>query len=256
LPLGQAGLDIAAHLYNASLARNPGRLDAVLNAKHMKPEHVPALVEDIERGVATGIRPHPWQTDTCIGSWHYSRAIAEQNKYKTAGQVIAMLLDIVSKNGNLMLNIPMRGDGTIDDREQAFLEELAGWMQTSSEGIFGSRPWKMYGEGPATVEKPEAGEFGGARDVRTKPYTLEDFRFTTKGTTLYAYLLAPKPAAQITIKSLAKNSPHTLGRKVTHVALLGGGSLEWSQSERGLEVKLPDRLPRPEAIGLRISGAL
>jgi alpha-L-fucosidase len=256
LPLGQVGLDIAAHFYNASLARNPGNLDAVLNAKHMKPEHVPALVEDIERGVATGIRPHPWQTDTCIGSWHYSRAIAEQSKYKTAGQVIDMLLDIVSKNGNLMLNIPMRGDGSIDDREQAFLEELAGWMKTSSEGIFGSRPWKVYGEGPATVEKPEAGEFGGARDVRTKPYTVEDFRFTTKGNELYAYSLAPKPAAPITIKSLAKNSPHTLGRKVSHVALLGGGSLEWSQGERGLEVKLPDRLPSLEAIGLRISGVL
>jgi alpha-L-fucosidase len=256
LPLGQAGLDIAAHCYNASLARNHGSLDAVVNAKHMRTEHVPALVEDIERGVATAIRPYPWQTDTCIGSWHYSRAIAEQNKYKSAGQVIDMLLDIVSKNGNLMLNIPMRGDGTIDDREQAILEELAGWMQTSSEGIFGSRPWKVYGEGPATVERPEAGEFGGARDVRTKPYTLDDIRFTTKGSALYAYLLAPKPAAQIMIKGLARNSPHTLGRKVTHVALLGGGNLEWSQGERGLEVKLPDRLPSLEAIGLRISGVL
>jgi alpha-L-fucosidase len=256
LPLGQAGLDIVAHYYNANLARNQGKLDAVVNAKHMRPEHVPALVEDIERGVATAIRPHPWQTDTCIGSWHYSRAIAEENKYKTAGQVIDMLLDIVSKNGNLMLSIPMRGDGTIDEREQAFLEQMAAWMKTSSEGIFGSRPWKIYGEGPATVETPEAGDFGGARDVRTKPYTIEEIRFTTKGNALYAYLLAPKPAAPVSIKSLAKNSPHLLGRKVTNVALLGGGNLEWSQGERGLEVKLPDRLPTLEAIGLRIGGVI
>ena len=256
LPLGQAGLEIAAHYYNESLARNQGKLDAVVNAKHVQPEHVPALVEDIERGVATAIRPHPWQTDTCIGSWHYSRAIAEQNEYKTAGQVIGMLLDIVSKNGNLMLSIPLRGDGTIDDREQAFLEALAAWMQTSSEGIFGSRPWRIYGEGPATLETPEAGEFGGARDVRKKPYSIEEVRFTTKGGALYAYLLAPKPAARITIKALAKGSPHTLGRGATHVALLGRGSLEWTQLERGLEVQLPERLPSTEAIGLRISGVL
>ena len=256
LPLGQAGLDIVAHYYNANLARNQGTLEAVVNAKHMPAEHVPGLVEDIERGVATAIRPHPWQTDTCIGSWHYSRAIAEQNKYKTAGQVIDMLLDIVSKNGNLMLSIPLRGDGTIDEHEQALLEALAAWMQTSSEGIFGSRPWTIHGEGPATLETPEAGEFGGARDVRKKPYSIEEVRFTTKGGALYAYLLAPKPAAQITIKALGKSSPHTLGRNVTQVALLGGGSVEWTQREHGLEVKLPERLPSTEAIGLRISGVL
>ena len=254
LPLGQAGLDIVAHYYNANLARTKGKLDVVVNAKHMLPDHVPALVEDIERGVATGIRPRPWQTDTCIGQWHYSRAVAEQNKYKTAGQVIRMLLDIVSKNGNLMLSVPLRGDGTIDERERAILEELAAWMETSSEGVFGSRPWAVYGEGPATLETPETGEFGGARDVRGKPYTLEDIRFTTKPDALYTYLLAPQPGAQIVIKSLRKLSPQLKGRKIKDVALVGGGSLEWKQEERGLSVMLPDRLPSSEAIGLRIRG--
>ena len=254
LPLGQAGLDIVAHYYNANFARNQGKLDAVVNAKHMLAEHVPALVEDIERGVATGIRPHPWQTDTCLGQWHYSRAVAEQNGYKTAGQVIRMLLDIVSKNGSLMLSVPLRGDGTIDEREHAVLEELAAWMKTSSEGVFGSRPWTVYGEGPATLETPETGEFGGARDVRRKPYTLEDIRFTTKPNALYAYLLAPQPGAPVVIKSLAKSSPQSKGRKVEDVSLVGGSSLEWRQDERGLSVKLPDRLPSAEAIGLRIRG--
>lgn len=143
-----------AHFYNASILRK-GRLEAVVNAKHMKPEHTTALVEDIERGVATGIRPQPWQTDTCIGSWHYSREIAAQNKYKTVGQVVDMLIDIVSKNGNLMLSVPVRGDGTIDEHEVAFLEGMATWMKVNDEGIFGSRPWKVYGEGPSTVETPE-----------------------------------------------------------------------------------------------------
>lgn len=249
LPLGQAGLDIVAHYYNADLARNKGKLEAVVNAKHMKPEHVAALVEDIERGVATGIRPHPWQTDTCIGQWHYSRAVAEQNRYKKVGQVVDMLLDIVSKNGNLMLSVPVRGDGTIDEHEVAFLEGMAAWMKTNDEGIFGSRPWRVYGEGPSTVETPEAGQFGGARDMRSKPYTIEDIRFTTKGDTLYAYLLAPHPAAQAVIKSLATNSPHTGGRKVEDVRLAGGGKLEWSQGAQSLSVKLPETLPSSEAIG-------
>jgi alpha-L-fucosidase len=256
LPLGQAGLDIVAYYYNANLVRNKGKLEAVVNAKHMKPEHVTAVVKDIERGVATGIRPHPWQTDTCIGQWHYSRAIAEQNRYKTVGQIVDMLLDIVSKNGNLMLSVPVRGDGTIDDHEVAFLEGMAEWMKTNDEGIFGSRPWKVYGEGPSTVETPEAGQFGGARDVRSKPYTIEDIRFTNKGNTLYAYLLAPQPAAQAVIKSLATNSPNTRGRKVKDVTILGGGKLEWSQGEQGLGVKLPEKLPSNEAVGLKVSGVL
>src|SRR5262249_44431205 len=251
LPLGQVGLDIVAHYYNASLSRNKGKLEAVVNAKHMKPEHVAAVVEDIERGVATTIRPQPWQTDTCIGSWHYSRAIAEQNRYKIVDQVVDMLIDIVSKNGNLMLSVPVRGDGTIDEHEVAFLEGMAAWMKMNSEGIVGSRPWKVYGEGPSTVEAPEAGQFGGARDVRSKPYTIEDIRFTIKGHELYAYLLAPRPAAQAVIKSLTTNSPHTGGQKVTNVMILGGGKLEWSQGGQGLSVKLPESLPTSEAVGLK-----
>jgi len=255
LPLGQAGLDLVAHYYNANLTRNKGRLEVVVNAKHMKPEHVAAVVEDIERGVATGIRPEPWQTDTCIGSWHYSRAIAEQNKYKTVDQVVDMLIDIVSKNGNLMLSVPVRGDGTIDEHEIAFLEGLASWMNANGEGIFGSRPWNIYGEGPSTVEKIETGQFGGARDVRNKPYTSEDIRFTTKGAALYAYLLAVPGEPRAVIKSLATNSPQTSGRKVTDVSLLGyPGKLEWLQDEQGLSVKLPHRLPSDHAIGLRIKG--
>jgi alpha-L-fucosidase len=256
LPLGQAGLDIAAHYYNANLMRNKGTLEGVINAKHMKPEHVTGLVEDIERGVATGIRPHAWQTDTCIGSWHYSRDIAEHNKYKSVGQVIHMLLDIVSKNGNLMLSVPVRGDGTIDEHEVAFLEGMSAWMKANDEGIFSSRPWKVYGEGPSTLETPETGQFGGARDVRSKPYTIEDIRFTRKGALLYAYLLAPQPSVQVVITSLARSAPHIEGRRVQDVALVGGTKVEWSQGEQGLNVKLPDKLPSVEAVGLRISGVL
>jgi alpha-L-fucosidase len=162
LPLGQAGLDIAAHYYNANIARNQGKLDAVINAKHMRPEHVPGLVEDIERGVATGIRPLPWQTDTCIGAWHYSRAVAEQNKYKTAGQVIRMLLDIVSKNGNLMLSIPLRGDGSIDEREQAgFSKSWRPGCRRARKGSSAVAHGRCMARGPRRSRRPRRASLVG-----------------------------------------------------------------------------------------------
>jgi alpha-L-fucosidase len=255
LPLGQAGLDIAAHYYNANLARHGGKLEAVLNAKKMTPAHQPGLVEDIERGVAKGIRPEPWQTDTCIGGWHYERRLFDEHKYKTVGQVVRMLTDIVSKNGNLLLSVPVRGDGTLDADEIAFLEGMAKWMAVNGEGIFGSRPWQSYGEGPSTVEVPEAGHFGGAKDVRSKPYTAEDIRFTTKGGALYAFLLEWPADHSVVVKSLATNSPQVKGGKVTGVALLGyAGPLVWAQSEAGLTVQLPLNAPSENVVTLKITG--
>ncbi len=210
LPLGQAGLDVVAHYYNLSAARNGGRADVVVNGKHIEPAHVGAFVEDIERSTANAIRPDPWQTDTCIGDWHYSRAIAEENRYATVATIVAMLTDIVSKNGNLMLNIPLRGDGSIDEHEEAFLAGLTAWMDVNSEGIYATRPWKIYGEGPSTTAPPVRG-YG-----RTPPaYTAEDIRFTTKGDALYAFVGAWPESRIARIKSLAAGSPQLSGAKVS-----------------------------------------
>ncbi|HEX2854823.1 MAG TPA: alpha-L-fucosidase [Opitutaceae bacterium] len=255
LPLGQAGLDIAAHYYNASLQWHGGQQEAVLNIKGVSPERRGAVIDDIERGVAEGIRPAPWQTDTCIGSWHYERSIYTRNRYKTVAQVVRMLTDIVSKNGNLLLSIPVRGDGTIDELEVAFLEGMARWMDVNGEAIFATRPWAVYGEGPSVEEKAEAGHFGGARDVRSKPYTSADLRFTAKGDTLYAVVMELPTEKTLLVKSLATPSPHIAGRKVTEVSLLGHpGKLAWSQDEGGLRVELPAELPSEHAIALRIKG--
>jgi len=250
LPLGQTGLDIAAYYYNASLQWNGGRLEAVLNAKQMTAAHAAAVVADIERGVAAGIRAEPWQTDTCIGAWHYDRKIFEQHRYKSAGQVIRMLADIVSKNGNLLLSVPLRGDGTLDSDEIEILDQLAQWMEVNGEAIFATRPWHRYGEGPSTEETPEAGHFGGAKDVRSKPYTSEDVRFTTKGGVLYAILLAWPANRAVVIKSLAA------GHRVTGVELLGHpASLDWNQGDAGLRVTLPTAAIGEHAFVLKISGA-
>ncbi len=128
--------------------------DVVVNGKHTLPEHIGSFVEGIERSTANAIRPEPWQTDTCIGDWHFSGAIYEENRYQTVPPIASMLTDIVSKNGNLMLNIPLRGDGSIDDKEEAFIAGFTAWMDVNSEGIFATRPWKIYGEGPSTTAPP------------------------------------------------------------------------------------------------------
>ena len=203
--------------------------------------------------MAEGIRAQPWQTDTCIGSWHYDRRIFEQHKYKTTGQVVHMLADIVSKNGNLLLSVPVRGDGSIDEDETAFLEGMAAWMKINSEAIFGTRPWEVYGEGPSTEVKSESGQFGGARDVQSKPYTAEDVRFTRKGDTIYAILMAWPENQSVLIKSLGGKTNHLGVRKIKAVSLLGSrGKLRYSVAEDGARIQLPATAPCKDAYVLKI----
>ncbi len=249
-PASDIGLRIAAYFYNTNLARN-GKLEAVLTGKGLNAEQRRALVLDVERGVTNGGEILPWQTDTCIGSWHYQRSIFEQHKYKTSGQVVQMLIDIVSKNGNLMLNIPVRGDGTIDDDEVKVVEGLAGWMASNSEGIYATRPWKVYGEGPSVTKVAPKGQFGGARDVRG--YTSEDFRFTAKGDTVYAFAMAWPEDGKLTIQTLAQNSEH-FPRGIAKVELLGSGApLKFVRDASGLVINLPAEKPNDFAYGLKIT---
>jgi alpha-L-fucosidase len=252
-PSTDIGLRIAAYLYNTNLARH-GKLEAVMTGKGLNANQRRALLLDVERGVTNGGEVLPWQTDTCIGSWHYQKSVFEQHKYKTAKQVSQMLIDIVSKNGNLQLSIPLPGNGVPDADEMKFLAEMTAWMDVNSEGIYATRPWKVYGEGPSTMSQPR-GQFGGARDVRA--YTAEDVRFTKKGDTLYAFIMVWPESRNAVIKSLATNSPLIDGRKVAHVSLLGHwGRLAFTQDENGLNVKLPATPPSASAVTLKIKGVL
>ena len=252
LPLGQAGLDVVAHYYNLSAARNGGKADVVVNGKHIERDHIGSFVEDIERSTAGAIRPEPWQTDTCIGDWHYSRAVAEENRYATVATIVAMLTDIVSKNGNLMLNIPLRGDGTIDKYEEAFLAGLTAWMDVNSEGIYATRPWKIYGEGPSTTTRPPAR--GPGRNA-PPAFTAQDIRFTTKRDALYAFIGAWPESRVGRINSLGTTSPQVAGTRISSVSLLGySGKLSWAQDQDGLTVILPDRAPCENAVTLKIQG--
>ena len=211
----------------------------------------PALVLDLERGVSNGGETVPWQTDTCIGSWHYELSVFDRHRYKTALQVTQMLIDIVSKNGQLMLSIPLRGDGTLDEDEVQILEGLASWIAPNGEGIYSTRPWKVYGEGPSVSITAPAGQFGGARDVRA--YTAEDMRFTSKGDLLYAFVMAWPEGGKVTIKSLAQGSEH-YPKDIARVELLGSnGPLNFTREATGLVVTLPEQKPNDFAYALKIT---
>ena len=251
-PRSDIGLRIAAYYYNMSIART-GKLDVVMTGKKLNDQQRACLLLDVERGVTNGGEKLPWQTDTCIGSWHYDRRIFEQHRYKTAEQVSQMLVDIVSKNGNLQLSIPLRGDGTPDSDELAFLADFTSWMDISSEGIHGTRPWSVYGEGPSVTNVQPAGQFGGARDVR--PYTSEDVRFTAKHDALYAFLMVWPESGTATVKTLARGSEQTKERKIAEVSLLGyGGKSSWMQDEQGLHIKLPAARANSHPVALKIRG--
>ena len=231
LPFEDYGLKMVAHLYNVSAQLHGGTTEAVYTSKEETDCAIGTCLLDHERGVSNGIAANPWQTDTCIGQWHYKRG----QRYKTAKKVIDLLVDIVSKNGNLLLNFPLPNSGELDPEEMNVLEGITAWMAVNSEGIHSSRPWKIYGEGPSTKAKIEAGNFN---EDKQKDLMAEDIRFTTKGSMIYAFVMG-QPEKEAVVNALGLASPQNPG-KVARVELLGhGGDLKWKQDESALSVGMP-----------------
>jgi alpha-L-fucosidase len=200
-------------------------------------------VQDYERGVNGGINPYPWQTDTSIGDWFY-----KQNwKYQPVSWVVHMLVDITSKNGNLLLNVVQRPDGSLDPEVETMLQQLSAWMAVNGEAIYGTRPWTVYGEGPV---RPQGGAFKENFD-----YTARDIRFTTKGKTLYAIALGWPQDGKIVIQSLAKTADAGVNN-IKRVTLLGSkGGLKFTQTAGGLAVELPAQKMSDLACSLKITGS-
>lgn len=234
-PLGGAGLKIYAHFYNTNLENNKGKLEAVINSKSNDKKTRNGLIEDVERGAKKDIYPTPWQTDTCIGGWHYNNDYTNGvEPYKSPERVIKMLVDIVSKNGNLLLSIPMRADGSIDEKEIAFLEGMTQWMEINSEGIYSTRPWKTFGEGNTNTK---GGHFSDQNNAPLA-YTQKDFRFTTKGNSLYVFTMQI-PTDDILIKSLPLGT-----KKINSVKLLGSKQkIKWKQTINGLQIIKSKKYP-------------
>jgi alpha-L-fucosidase len=255
-PVSDAGLKIAADFYNSNMQLHGGKLQAVLFGKMLDDDERKTMVWDIERGHSNRIEPLPWQTDTCIGDWHYQRSLYLNHRYKTAKTVVQTLADVVSKNGNLLLNIPVRGDGTIDDDELTVVHGIADWMDVNRECIFGTRPWAVCGEGPE-LEQASPLHAQGFNEGKGPPFTSADIRFTTKGGVLYAILLGWPADGTATVKTLGSASPQLAGRQIKGVTLLGDpNAITWKQDADGLHAQLPATAPSDYAVVLKIQGAL
>lgn len=242
LPFGEVGRKMVSHFYNQDLAKNGGKMNAVYTCKHSVSNG--RWVMDIERGAMDSISTDPWQTDTSIGDWYYRTG----QKYMTGTEVIQMLVDIVSKNGNLLLNVVQTPEGDLEQDVLDILNVVADWIPDNGEAIYGTRPWKIYGEGPSTKNQ-EKGVFGGVKDVR--PYESDDIRFTTKGETLYAFCMK-NPAGDIKIASLGKDSK-VCGKQVSSVKMLGNREkLKWNQHSDALIIKKPSKLPGWEVVTLKV----
>ncbi|MDP9080005.1 MAG: alpha-L-fucosidase [Bacteroidota bacterium] len=250
-PISDAGLRIAAHLYNHSISQNNGKLQAVITGKVLNEQQRKCMVWDIERGQSNAIEPLPWQTDTCLGQWHYDRRIYDKKEYKSAKTIIHTLADVISKNGNFLLNVPVRGDGTIDEEELAIVESIGAWIRPNSESIFGTRPWKIFGEGPAS-EEIVALSAQGFNEGKGKPFTGQDIRFTAKEDALFAFALGAPENNKVTIKSLAWNSVHYKEEIGKVILVQDSESLTFQRTEKGLEVNLPERLSGAFAYTLKI----
>jgi alpha-L-fucosidase len=202
-------------------------------------------VFDIERGQSSDMLPYFWQADTSVAknSWGY---VASQD-YKTVSSLIGDLVDIASKNGAMLLNIGPRPDGTIPEPEQALLLGIGNWLSVNGEAIYGTRPWKVYGEGPTPVVG------GSFNDTKRQDFTGRDIRFTKRGEMLYALPLAWPENGSVTIKALSSDAtlfPHAIAK----VELLGESeALSWTRNESGLVIDLAGRKSRDHAFALRIT---
>jgi alpha-L-fucosidase len=233
------GRKLLAHFYNDNIRKHQGKLEAVYTCKQ---DSLSKWVQDLERGVMADINPLPWQSETCVGDWYYRKSLLENHEYKSAETIIHMLTDIVSKNGNFLLNFPLRPDGALDSDELKILDELGEWFAVNEEAIYGTRPWMIFGESAFKINS-------GAFNESGLRYSARDIRFTSKGGALYAIALGWPEDNQIVIRSLPKDAG-----KIRDIRLLGyDGRLKWMQNGGGLTISLPNKKPCKFAYAFHIT---
>ena len=243
VPFGQAGLDVVAHHYNRSIERD-GSLDAVQTfrdpRRHRGPIGEPADgigTLDVERGVIEETSDHPWQTCTCLGGWFYD----SRQPYKTPDLVIHLLADVVSKNGCLLLSVPQRPDGRLDEEAEWTVREIGRWMTVNGEAIYGTRPWRRFDEGPTAFAASTHGE----REERA--FTSADFRFTARDDAIYAIAMGRPEGGGWLIRALA-------GETVQLASILGMEHADWRVTPAGLWVEAPAALPCDHAWVIKVIG--
>jgi alpha-L-fucosidase len=195
-------------------------------------------VFDIERGQLAGASDFFWQTDTAVArnSWGY----VDGMDYKPSASIVADLVDIVSKNGALLLNIGPRPDGTIPHQDRDILTDIGQWLAVNGEAIYQTRPWKIYGEGPTQITE------GHFTDTKRRAFTSQDIRFTAKGRdTLYAIVLNRTDGDEVAIHSLGANLRLFEG-EIGSLRLLGSRkAVTWTRDPGALRLKLPGKPVHP-----------
>ena len=249
-PVSDAGLKILAHGYNKSAERNGGKSQIVFTGKVLTDWQKKTILWDVERGAPDAIQELPWQTCTCIGEWHYNKHVYYDDRYKSSADVISMLVDVVSKNGNLLLSVPLRADGTPDPTEIKVVKQIGAWMQINSESIYDTRPWVIYGEGP-TAEAANPINAQGFNEGRQK-YSAKDIRFNRKGDKVLYVTLLGVPEEDITVKALGSKTAQN-SRKIRNITMLGSADkVVWTQAQDGLTIACPAAVPATEAVVYKV----
>jgi alpha-L-fucosidase len=225
----QTGLEVIAHYYNHNMARHDGKQEGVMFIK-MIPRHgyyfEGVTSCDFERTRSGSLMTLPWQTDTSVGPWGYDTA----RPYRPVPEIIHELADIVSKNGNMLLNVPPKADGTLDKETVSILEAIGQWLGVNGEAIYGTRPWERYTWARSQEE--------------------QNVCFTTKGDAFYAISLVWPEDGQLRIPVLGLDYK---GSPVQHVELLGSpAELTWTQDDTALTISLPPGKPCDHAWAFKL----
>ncbi len=229
--------EVTAYYYNQ--AEKWGR-EVVLNYKDKFPPGV--AVYDVERGKLSGIND-VWQTDTSVSylSWSY----VENDEFKSVKTLVHELVDIVSKNGNLLLNVGPRADGIITEEPTQLLRDLGSWLKQNGEAIYGTRPWDIFGTGEAKIAD------GWHTERKNEPLGVADLRFTRKGDDVYV-LMPEWPQGQVVVEPMGAGSSIS-AETIDTISLLGGpDKLTWQQTDQALIVQLPDEAPNPNTAVIKI----
>jgi alpha-L-fucosidase len=236
------GLKLFTDFLNRDRKENQGKQSVVLSFKDGRANRA-AFTYNLERGSSGVIQPNPWMWATDVsGGWFYRKGAVNRMSIPV---LVGNAVDAISKNGIVMLNVALRGDGTLPANQAVYITAVGDFMKINGEGIYGSRPWKVHGEGPLEIKTGRQGE-------NKKPYSQEDIRFTTKDGNLYAFVMAPL-TKDVVIKTLSRGGPYE--GKIRNISMLGSAEkLEWKRTSTGLTIKKPRQLPDQWVIGFEITG--
>jgi alpha-L-fucosidase len=263
---GEYGKEVARRLYNNSLSKYD-RIKAVMNIK----SKMPGIVYDVERGGSSILEEKPWQSEITFASWFYKPDSPRRHNART---ILEMLIDAVSKNGTLLLNVELRPDGTIPSVQREFIEIVGNWLRVNGEAIYETRPWKVFGDGRsirgtemnnsrngvigeagADAANKKDGHHFNERTIESEPYAHDEVRFTTKGEMLYVLVINPAPG-ELIIPSLGRGDSKKPG-KIKSVILLGEKqAVNFEQLQDKAIVMIPEITGNKYPIVLKIDGVL